>query len=137
MRGRLGLTLLLCVLGAAAPAGAVTEDNFKLQTGADLIALCDVAPSDPLFAQAIHMCQGYCVATYQTLLALGTSEKVDDFFCPTEPRPSRDEAIASFVAWAKAPGNAAHLSEVPAALLGRYLILKYPCPQPVATGGAR
>jgi hypothetical protein len=131
------LAILATAVGAAAPAGAVTDENFQLRTGADLLALCDVAADDPLHEEAIHMCQGFGVGEYQTLRAIGESEKVDDFFCPPAQTVSRNEAFAKFVAWAKLPANAPHLSESPAALLGRYLITTWPCPKAATTGGAR
>ena len=131
------LAALVLLVAGAAPAGAVTEENFRLRSGADLIALCEAAPGESLAVAAIQMCQGFGVGVYQTLVALGSSEKVDDFFCPPDPQPTRDEAFARFRAWARLPETAPHLSESPAALVGRFLIVTYPCAKPAASGGGR
>jgi hypothetical protein len=130
--GVLGIALL-----AAGSAGAVTEDNFRLRTGVDLVELCSVAPDDPLQAASIHMCQGFGVGTYQTLAAISSSDKVDAFFCPPDPPITRNQAFAEFLAWAKLPQNASYLNDSPAALVGRYLLTTYPCAAPAATGGGR
>ena len=40
-------------------AGAnVSEENFKIDTTADLVALCGVSAEDPNAVAAIHMCHG-------------------------------------------------------------------------------
>lgn len=130
--GVLGIALL-----GAGPAGAVTEDNFRLRTGGDLIALCSVAPEDPLQSASIHMCHGFGIGTYQTLVAISSSEKVDAFICPPDPPVTRNEAVANFLAWAKLPQNASYLNDSPAALIGRYLLTTYPCAKPVMTGGGQ
>jgi hypothetical protein len=134
---RRGIGLLAVSLAAAAPAGAVTEDNFLLRTGGDLVALCSVAPDDPLEVAAIHMCHGFGVGTYQTLVALGESPKVDDILCPPEPRPTRNEAFAMFLVWAKQPENATYLNDSPAALVGRFLVQTWGCKKPGPTVGGR
>jgi len=130
--GVLGIALL-----GAAPASAGTQESFLLRTGADLVELCEVSQDDPLEVEAIHMCHGFGVGTYQTIVAVGASDKVDDFFCPPNPPLTRNEAFAQFLVWAKLPQNASYLSESPAALVGRYLITTYPCPKPATTGAAQ
>ena len=112
--------VLASVLSAAGPAAAVTEDNFKLRTGIDIVELCSVGVDDPLFVAAIHMCHG-----------------IGAFFCPPEPAVTRNQAVADFLVWAKLPENATHLNDSPAAVVGRFLLTKYPCPRPGATGGGQ
>jgi len=129
--------LLASVLSAAGPAAAVTEDNFKLRTGIDIVELCSVGVDDPLFVAAIHMCHGFGVSSYQTLVAISSHEKIGAFFCPPEPAVTRNQAVADFLVWAKQPENATHLNDSPAAVVGRFLLTKYPCPKPEATGGGR
>ena len=135
LRRRLGA--MAAALVAAAPAGAVREEQFQLRTGADIVALCSVAADDPLQVAAIHMCHGFGVATYQTLIAVSAHEKVEDFFCPPNPPISRNQAFANFLAWTNLPENAAHLSESPAALVGRFLVTSYPCPKSAAGAGGQ
>src|SRR5262249_32646193 len=86
---------------APAAAAAVTEDNFKLQNGADLVELCAVGEGDPLRTAAIHMCHGFGAGTYQTIQALTSSQKLPRLFCPPDPLPTRHERVAAFVAWAR------------------------------------
>jgi hypothetical protein len=137
-RLRLGwLGTLALGLAAAAPAAAVSEEQFQLRTGADLVALCSTTQDDPLRVAAIHMCHGFGVATYQTLMAVSAHEKFEDFFCPPSPPPSRNQAFAAFLAWANQPASAAYLSDSPAELVGRYLITAYPCPKATAGAGGK
>jgi hypothetical protein len=128
---------LVAAFLAAGPAVAITQDNFKLRTGVDLVQLCSVAADDPLFVPAIHMCHGFGVSSYQTLVAISSNEKSDGFFCPPEQELTRNQAVADFLVWAKQPDNATYLNDSPAALISRYLLTTYPCPKPVAGGGGR
>jgi hypothetical protein len=140
LRGRLRAALAALPLAfvAVAASGAVSEENFLLRKGSDLVELCSVAAEDPLQVAAIHMCHGFGVGVYQTLVAVSAHEKVDDFLCPPNPPPSRNQAFADFLVWAKKPENAGHLSESPAALVGHFLVTTAPCPKATAaTGGAR
>ncbi len=126
---------LLVVLAVAVPVrGAVTEDNFKLHNGADLVALCSADENDPLRLPALQMCQGFGLGTYQTIQALTARGKVRPLFCPPTPGPSRNEAVAGFLAWART--HAELLSYQPAEVVGRYFIDSYPCPQKGAKRGA-
>lgn len=118
------MTLLLA---GGTTAGAVTEENFQLRSGADLLALCSVPADDPLRTAAIQMCHGFCVGVYQTIMAFTMRDKVPPIVCPPDPPPSRADAIAQFVTWAKT--DAEHQNERPADFVGRYLIMKWPCPK--------
>jgi hypothetical protein len=118
------VTLLLVLAGRAR---AVTEENFQLKTGADLVALCSTPKDDPLFVAAIHMCHGFGVGTYQTIQALTNHEKLDPIVCPPNPPPTRNEGLQRFLGWAQANGS--RLGERPADVLGRFLIETFPCPQ--------
>jgi hypothetical protein len=115
----------LLILGPCV-AAAVTEDNFRLRNGGDLVELCAVGDNDPLRVAAIHMCHGFGAGTYQTIQALTAGQKLPRLVCPSDPPPTRNDAIAAFVAWARR--NAQHLGEPPADLVGRFLIATYPCP---------
>lgn len=131
------IAILVLATAGSVPASAVTQDNFQLRTGTDLVELCSATQDDPLQMAALHMCHGFGVGCYQTLVAVTSSDKVDDFFCPPNPPHSRNEAFAKFLAWAKLSQNAPYLSESPAALIGRYLVTTHPCPKPAAKVGGR
>ena len=119
------------LLATGTSARAVDDQDFQLRSGADLVNLCSVSTDDPLRAPAIHMCHGYCVGVYQTLLALTTREKMKPLFCPPDPPPKRSEAIEHFVAWAKTKTE--YQGEHPVDFIGRYLIETYPCPKEAET----
>jgi hypothetical protein len=130
-------TVLRCVLGAAvvacgAPAGAVTEEAFQLRTGADLVALCSTPPDDRLHTAAIHMCHGYAAGAYQAVMALTNKGKMTPVVCPPNPRPTRNEAVARFLAWAKA--NLQYQSDPAIDFLGRFLVTEFPCPKTTGKG---
>jgi len=114
--------------GFAGPVqGAVTQEHFHVKTAGDLVALCSAEGSDDMTTAAVVFCHGYAVGVYQSLAAeqAGMQTKL---FCVPNPAPSRTEAIAAFVTWAKA--SPAVLSQgAPDAILG-YLMQRFPC-----TGG--
>ena len=45
---------------------AATKDNFLARDTQDIIELCSVSPSDPLYTEAIHFCHGYLVSGYDS-----------------------------------------------------------------------
>ena len=121
------VAVVTVLLAGGTSARAVTEDDFQLRTGADLVALCSVPADDPLRVSAIHMCHGFCVGVYQTILAFTMHDKVDPLVCPPDPPPKRAEAIERFVVWAK--GHPEHQGEHPVDFVTRHLMETYPCPK--------
>jgi hypothetical protein len=126
MRWRV-LAMAAGLLVAAGSAHAVTEANFQLRNGADLVALCGVAKDDPLRLAALQMCEGYYVGVYQTILAMTTHKGEQPLFCPPNPPPERNEAIARFVDWSK--DKTQYQGDRPADFLGRFLIEVFACPK--------
>jgi hypothetical protein len=120
------LLVTIATVGLAAPALAVTADEFRLRSGADYVQLCSAPATDPLYTAAIHMCHGFGAGTYQTIVAMTRHEKLKPVICPPEPPPTRNEAIARFLEWAK--GNPQRLSEPAVEVVARFLITAYPCP---------
>src|SRR5438093_5624511 len=96
-----GLVLMIVVLGFTAHAPAITPDEFRLRSGADVVALCATPASDPLYTAAIHMCHGFGAGTFQTLMALTRHEKLAPLICPPVPSPPRNETVGRFLEWAK------------------------------------
>jgi hypothetical protein len=121
------LLLTLAVLGLAAPASAVTADDFLLRSGADLVALCSAPASDPLYTAAIHMCHGFGAGTYQTIQAVTRHERLEHIVCPPQPQPTRNEVVRRFLEWAKR--NPQHLKEPAVELVARFLVTEFPCPE--------
>ena len=126
MRWRI-LAVAAAFVIATTSARAVTEANFELRSGADLVALCGVAKDDPMRAAALQMCEGYCVGVYQAILALTTHKGLQALFCPPNPPPERNEAIAQFVDWSK--NKTQYQGDRPADFLGRFLVEVWACPK--------
>lgn len=120
------MLLLTALLGIAPPlAVAVDQEHFQLRTAADLVALCTAGEKDPLHSAAVHMCHGFGAGTYQTIQAMTQHEKLKPLFCPPSPGPSRNQAVADFVAWTRS--HADLLDQRPVEVIGRYLVDRYPC----------
>lgn len=124
-RARRSLPLTFVALAFATSSRATTEEQFRLRTGADLVALCSTRADDPLYGAAIHMCHGFGAGTYQTIQAMTRHEKLEPLFCPPDPPVLRNEAVQMFVEWAKQ--NPQHMGEPPVEVVGRFLIQKFPC----------
>ena len=84
------------------PAQAVTPDQFIVHDTRDIIELCTTPKTDPLYTAAIHFCHGYLVGAYQYQEALYSGPGLKPVVCPPEPKPTRNEAIAQYIEWAKA-----------------------------------
>ena len=119
------LSIALAALVAPVPASAISGDEFRLRSGADLVALCAAPATDPLYTAAVHMCHGFGAGTYQTLVAVTRHEKLQPILCPPEPVPSRNETVRRFLEWAGR--NPQHLQEPPAETVGRFLVTEFPC----------
>jgi len=119
--------VLLVVLVFLLPGitGAVTEQDFEVETTEDLVDLCTVSADDPLYHQAINFCHGYLVGAYHYYVAMSSGPKGIKFVCMPDPEPSRNEAISMFIEWAKA--NPQYWGETPVETEFRFLIEKWPC----------
>ena len=106
-------------------AAAVTQEDFLVKTTQNLLNLCTVSANDPMQKEATHMCSGYLVGAFHyheaAVSALGSQRLV----CLPEKAPSRNEAIAMFVEWAKARPQ--YLSEMPVETEFRFLMERWPC----------
>jgi hypothetical protein len=122
-RAMIGLIVPALLLGRAA-VGAGTADNFQLNTTGDLVALCSAGSSDPMMTAAVSWCHGFMVGTYRVLAQeeLRARHKV---FCVPTPQPTRSDAIAGFVAWAKA--NPSQMGQSPSDSVLAYLEASFPC----------
>jgi Ssp1 endopeptidase immunity protein Rap1a len=125
------LALALPALALAAPLGsasaAVTEADFLVRTTGNLVNLCAATPDDQLMTAAVNFCHGFAIGVYRTLSAEQPAMPLK-LFCTPNPPPTRNQAIADFVAWARASPSV--LSEPPADGVLRYLSQRYPCAAP-------
>jgi Rap1a immunity proteins len=124
------LVLALVLLSFLVPrfaVAAVTDADFEVRTTQNLLNLCAVSADDPRAKEAIQMCQGFMVGAYQFYLATNAGQAKESMrlVCMPNPAPSRNEAIAMFVAWAKA--NPQYMNEAPVDSEFRFLGEKWPC----------
>jgi hypothetical protein len=119
------LFVLLFLFPNMALAGGVTEKDFGVRTTQDLLNLCTASPDDPLYQQAINFCHGYLVGAYHYYAAEVSGPKATRTICLPDPQPSRNEAVAMFIEWAKShPQN---MSELPVETEFKFLAEKWPC----------
>lgn len=127
MGKRLCALVLATALAVPALAGAetVTAGDFEAKTTRDLINLCTASPDDPRSAEAIHFCHGYLVGAYAYHVAENSGPRAKPMVCLPKQAPSRNEAIAMFVEWAKA--HPEFMDERPVETEFRFLMEKWPC----------
>ena len=114
-----------CVATYCVPShAAVTQDSFLVRTTGDLVDLCTTAPTDPMGTAALNFCDGFGVGVYRVLDEMERVHK-HRAFCMPDPMPTRNEALASFVQWAKA--NPEELALTPQDGISVFLAKQYPC----------
>jgi Rap1a immunity proteins len=102
----------------------LTQEDFLVKTTRDLLNLCSATADDPMQKEATHMCHGYLIGAvhyHEAAVSLGRKRLV----CFPNPAPSRNEAVAEFVQWAKARPQ--HMNELPVETEFRFLMEKWPC----------
>src|SRR5438034_3945433 len=92
-----GLVLMIVVLGFAAHAPAITPEEFRLRSGADVVALCSTPASDALYGAAVQMANGFGAASSQTILAMTHPAQLKPAVCPPAPPLSSNEAVRRLV----------------------------------------
>ncbi len=125
------LAAVAAAFAAAAPTNAAVEDDFDLESTADLVALCEADPAEEIYAAAMQFCRGFGVGAYHYYLAIAAHNPADRYVCLPDPAPSREALRAEFVAWAHA--NAAAMTAPPVESLFRYLGETYPCADALPT----
>jgi hypothetical protein len=121
--------LVSLLLGAALAvpgiAFAVTDADFEVKTTRNLLALCTVSTEDARYKEALHFCHGYLVGAFHYYLASVSGPNAKRLVCPPDPPPTRNSAIAAFIAWAQARPQ--YMNEAPVETEFRYLTETYPC----------
>jgi hypothetical protein len=120
-----GVALATLSLSSGARA-AVTQDDFLIRTTSNLVSLCSAEATDPFYAAAVHFCHGFGAGVFQTEQLHQAASRAAPLYCVPTPLPSRNEAVAGFVAWAKATPSATN--DAPAEGVLHYLMQTYPCP---------
>jgi hypothetical protein len=109
----------------AQPMADPSETDFQAKTTGDLVRLCEASATDTTGIAALHFCHGFAVGAYQYHQIVAAAEQKPPLFCEPNPRPTRNEAIAGFVAWAKQ--NPSAMDTPPVEGIFRYLAQRYPC----------
>ncbi len=125
MKSKVLTLVLAALLALPALAGAATEKDFEVKTTQNLIDLCTAAPDDPLYNQALNFCHGYLVGAFQYYAAAAAGPEGIKLVCFPEPPPTRNEAIAMFIEWAKA--HPQYMGEKPVETEFRFLMETWPC----------
>ncbi len=111
----------------AAPASAVTPDDFIVKNAEDVVDLCSTPETDPLYTAAINFCHGYLVGALAYHRALYSKQGHEEIVCFPEPRPQRSHGVSEFVVWAKA--HPEYKDENAVEALFKFLVEKWPCPK--------
>jgi hypothetical protein len=120
------LAVLTATALSAHAQTAPTEQTFTVTTTSALADLCaDTSGSDAMMTTAAqNFCHGYLLGAYQ-VLAQVNGARGKPFFCMPNPSPSRNQAIADFVAWARSSPSGASLP--PADGVYTFLTQHFPC----------
>ena len=124
-RELLRLIMMLGILLPGLASAAVTEEDFVVKTTRSLVNLCTASPQDPRYEEAINFCQGYMVGAYHYSIAEHSKDPKNLFVCLPDPKPSRNEVVALFVAWAKA--HPQYMTDMPVESQFRFMSEKWPC----------
>jgi hypothetical protein len=120
----IGIALSGSLLCAASHA-ATTEEDFQLRTTSDLVDLCSTPPTDVMGTAALNFCHGFALGVYRVLEQEQAASARSRLFCVQGPTPSRNQAIADFVQWARATPTV--MSQPPADGIAAYLVHRFPC----------
>jgi len=126
------LVAVAATCGSIGARAALTEDNFYIRNAGDLVTLCAVSGDDHLAREAIHFCHGFVSGAWQYYKSVNSGPTGEKLVCAPDPPPTRTQAVALFVTWARSSEHAAYMQEPAVDTLFRFLIETWPCPQPAA-----
>lgn len=104
---------------------AVTQDTFLVRNTGDLVDLCSAAQTDPLYTAAVNFCHGFTVGVFRTLQKVDMADQAQHLFCLPNPLPTRNNAIAAFVQWAKAEPS--RMAQPADDQIAAFMSQQYPC----------
>ena len=126
MRKLVFVTVIVALSNVFSAAHAeVTDENFMIDDTKNLVALCSVDASDPNAVAAIHMCHGYVMGLVHFHILVGRALEGSVFCLEDAQRPTRDEAIATLVAWSR--DHPEHDSKEAAEGVVQWASETYPC----------
>lgn len=118
---------LCAVVSTGTVRAAVTEDSFLVHSTGDLVDLCSAAQSEPLYTASINFCHGFGVGVFRVLEEVDMARRSRHLYCLPNPGMTRNEALASFLQWAKA--NPDQMAQPAADGIAQFLIQQFPCPR--------
>lgn len=128
MRSMMLTALALAALAVPRAAHAdFTREDFQIRSAQDLVDVCSVASDDPLYTAAVHFCEGFITGAWQYHVAQANGPNGKRLVCPSDPPPTRDQAVAMFVTWSGTHPD--RMAEPGVEALFRFLVEKYPCPE--------
>ena len=119
------VALALLMAPAWAAAGAVSEEDFILDTTDDLVTICTVPDGDPLQEEALSFCMGYLVGAYHYHVVENSGPDGNLMVCPPDPRPPRAKVLKMFMDWVKK--HPEYKNGEPVETWFRFLTETYPC----------
>lgn len=125
MTRMLAVLCIAVVLLTPGAARGVEQKDFEVDTTRNLFNLCTVAPSDPLYKEAINFCHGYLEGAYDYYKASTIGPGGKRLVCFPEPAPSRNEAFSLFIEWLKA--HPQYMNDEAVDSEFRFLMEKWPC----------
>lgn len=126
------LFLLAILAGGLWPsiASGVAREDFLIVDTQDVLDVCTVPESDPMYTASIAFCHGYLLGAYQYHVAMFGRGDSKPVVCFPDPPPTRVQAIDQFIAWVKA--SPARAKEKPADALTEFLVETWPCTEGAA-----
>jgi hypothetical protein len=118
---------LCAVISTGTGRAAVTEDSFLVRNTGDLVDLCAAAQSEPLYTASINFCHGFGVGVFRVLQEEDMARRSRHLYCLPNPGMTRNEALASFLQWARA--NPDQMAQPAADGIAQFLIQQFPCPR--------
>jgi Rap1a immunity proteins len=113
-------------LGAAS-AQAATEADFRLETTAQLGALCAAQPGEAMYGPAIAMCHGFLAAAHAVHAGMVQAEVAPIYCVKPDAGVTRATAARDFAAWVAATPAAATQPAIDG--LFAWARVAYPCPK--------
>jgi len=122
-----GWMISLAALLALAPLGvrAATEADFAAKTTGDLVALCSPSSDSAMDNAGVNFCAGFFQGAVLVEQQHEANPRAHQFFCLPDPRPTRNDVMKGFVAWANASPDRLQKGAVDGVIA--YLGETYPC----------
>lgn len=102
---------------------AAANEQYRLQSAADLARVCSMPASDGNHVTAVAFCHGVLAGAWGYFSS--TTPAADRFVCPPATAATRAQVASGFVAWVKARPQYNNDGAIDA--LFRYAAEAYPC----------